>query len=461
MIPKYGLFLTVLFVCLSALLVGVLFQPALTSYYFQDDWFLFSISRAQNISEFFSFFLPRGDVIWYRPLGQQLPFYLSFTFFSLNPIPFKIAVFILHIINSCLVYKLLMQFIKKQEFALFGSFLYLTSNSHQIIFYWAATVSFVQAPFFYFSCLLTQIQKRNKLSLILFILGLLSNELLITLPLILTIYSRIFKNSKNKIKPFYYWLIGGIYIVLRLIFRPAISTYGFIAGIKQPLITLRNFILWSFNWPEAIQDWFISFLRLNPLFINTFKPYVIVFSLVTLLFLLLFIILPLSYLLFIKKQRIPRGANFGFLFFLVSLSPVLVFPNHAFSYYIPIPLFGLILFSQSLSSAFTKNIQVSEKIILFFLVSFSILWLTSSFFNIKLNQRIHWAYKRAKRSEILVKQILIRYPSLSSDDTVDIISKNAEEDKLVLSDQNAVRVIFGDNKIKTNFISGKSLQNSW
>ncbi|OGG00993.1 hypothetical protein A2153_05995 [Candidatus Gottesmanbacteria bacterium RBG_16_38_7b] len=85
-------------------MVYLLFLPALTSYYFQDDWFAFSIVTGKKWSDLISFFLPPQDVIWYRPLGVQIPFFLAYTFYRFNPFPFKIMTFVFHLTNGLLVY---------------------------------------------------------------------------------------------------------------------------------------------------------------------------------------------------------------------------------------------------------------------------------------------------------------------------------------------------------------------
>lgn len=449
MISKSSFILTALFIFTSALLVGVLFQPALTSYYFQDDWFAFSISKSNNIWDFISFFQPRNDVIWFRPLGVQLPFYLASAFFGLNPVPFKIAVIILHFLNSFLIYKVLLYFLKKPYLSAFGAFLYLTSSSHQLLFYWAAVFSFVLAAFFYFGAFLAVLKGKAKIGLILYVLGLLTNELLITLPLVLAMVSCFFKKSVKIRNFFYFILISLFYIGFRFLFKPTASGYFFINSINQPLVTLRNFFLWSLNWPEAIQDWFLGFLHLDPLFIRTFTPFATVFSAVTLVFLILFLVLPLISVFSAKKWKFLKVAVFGLLFFLVVLTPVLIFRSHAFSYYLVVPFFGFLLCFLSLFSVFVEYNRLNRKILLVIIIVFSLLWISSSYLNIRLNKRIHWAYKRSKRSNELIHQILKSYSKIPEDFSVKLSSNNIYEDKLILSDQNAVRVIFGNSNLKT------------
>src|SRR3989338_8375750 len=223
--------------CLTAavLLVYVLFRPAFSSYFFQDDWFVFSLVLNKKVRDLFSFFTPVKNVIWYSPLGVQLPFYLVHSVFGLNPIPFKIAVFIFHLLNTYLIYKLLSQFLKNNHLVLFGSFFYLTSSAHQLLFYWAATISFILTPFFYFTSLLLAIYDRRKLSLVIFTLGLLTNEIMITFPLILIFYRWLFKKNFRYKEYVPYWLFSGLYFVFRLTFSSSITSYPLITDLKKPI----------------------------------------------------------------------------------------------------------------------------------------------------------------------------------------------------------------------------------
>ena len=127
-----------------------LFYKSFTTYYFQDDWFSLRISNISSFAEFLSFFKPRSDIIYYRPLGMQVPFFISQTLFGLNPLFFRLITLMLHIFNSWLVYKILNYILKNKKLAIVGFLFYATASSNLTIFYWAATFAFVLAPALYF-----------------------------------------------------------------------------------------------------------------------------------------------------------------------------------------------------------------------------------------------------------------------------------------------------------------------
>src|SRR3989344_6564769 len=89
-----------LLLSLSFLVAVLLYLPAINGYFFQDDWFTLKISNAENINSFLGFFVPRSDVIYYRPLGMQIPFFLLSSLFGINPIPFKIFIVLIHLLHA-------------------------------------------------------------------------------------------------------------------------------------------------------------------------------------------------------------------------------------------------------------------------------------------------------------------------------------------------------------------------
>jgi len=428
-----------------------LFKSALFGYFFQDDWFSFSISHVSSIIDFFKFFVPRSDVIYYRPLGMQIPFYFVDQLFGLNPLPFKLATFVIHLVNGMLVYLFIKQFLKQHWTAIIAAFVYLTSANHQIIFYWAATFAFIMAPTFYLGSFILFLQRKINLSLLVFAVGLLANELLITLPSVITTWL-LLRRKKEQIKKLVgFWLVTGLYIVFRLTVAhfPTNGGYSLIYDLKQPFITLRNFLLWSLNWPETIQDQFLKFFVLNKLFIQNFSPYIAVFVTVSLLYLVFFIAIPLV-AIYTHKIKKPDLAIpfFGLIWFVITLVPVLVFANHAFSYYVPIPLIGLLMAGFYLVKELMTSLNMSKFVQIISLLIFSGIWYYSSFINIDLNTKIHWAPQRAAKSSYLVNLLRTKYPILPPDAVVVVISHD-EEYKWALGEQNAVHVLYNAPTIST------------
>lgn len=440
------LFIILLVICSTYLL----FLPAFKAYFFQDDWFSFSISQASNIKEFLRFFNPVQNVIYYRPLGMQLPFFLVRHFFGLNPFPFRIATFLIHLINGFLVYQLLYFFLKEKKLSLTGSFFYLTSASHMIIFFWAATFSFVLASLFYFWTFLLYLKGKQLTAILVFLTGLLSNELLITIPFILTAWELIQK--RKTIRNMYsFFVIAFGYVLLRLTVAKFSTSEGYslLISAHQFLLNLRDYFLWSFNWADEIHNQFISFFQLNPIFIENFKSYFLILSISSIIFLFFFVVAPIYFLLKDnrKDKNIIYKFYFGILWFFITLSPVLFFSKHYFSYYIPIPLFGLLLSSMTLFS-YAKNF-INKGLSLGILLITMFLWYWSSQNTIRLNLLIHWAPQRAARSKELVTKILKTFPTLPDNTTIFVKGNSHDTDinKWALGDQNGLQVLYNNTSI--------------
>src|SRR3990167_2044322 len=96
---------TVLIIFIAAIFVSLfIYKDAFSSYFFQDDWFSFRISNARTVADLISFFAPRNDVIYYRPLCMQLPFFLMQRMFGLSPLPYRFLSFFTIISASVVVY---------------------------------------------------------------------------------------------------------------------------------------------------------------------------------------------------------------------------------------------------------------------------------------------------------------------------------------------------------------------
>lgn len=434
------------------LLVILLFFPSFTSYFFQDDWFSFSISQVHSLRDFFDLFAPRNDVIYYRPLGMQVPFFLVQSLFGLNPLPFRVATLLVHFVNGLLVYKILHAFLQKKYLALFGSLLYLTSATHMIVFFWAATFAFVLGPFFYFSSFYAYIVKRKRLSFMLFIFGLFTNELLISLPIIIGAYELLNEKRLHINKYLLFFLGSFLYGLFRLTIA-SFSTaggYALIMNVKQIIFNLRNYTLWATNWPDTTPDHLISFLTFNPLFVSSFTKEVLILTLVTVLFWFTIII---SYAILARKNKknILAVPFFGLIWFLISLGPVLYFSHHYYTYYVPIPLIGLLIAGLYIINK--ANLFTEKKLRSYMLLGiFFFVWYMSSYKTIRLNQFIHWAPQRAVQSKILVTQTLQKYPTLPDNATVFITDgKKTDELKWALGEENAMKVIYSNPTIKTYF----------
>lgn len=453
---RKSIFLLV-FLFLTIFLSGFLYKESFNSYFFQDDWFTLKISQAKNLSDFLTFFVPRTDVIYYRPLGMQVPFFLLRSMFGLDPLAFHLLTYFTHTVNIVLVFLLVKFLLKKDSLSLLVSFLYGTSLVHYTPFFWSATYAFVLGPTFFFLSFiffLLSLQKGIKgywLSLAFYFLGLLTNEIVIVLPLILIFYLFISQKIKQFKTVMPYFLIGVLYLLLRFTyFQPTTSNsdYQLEAGLYL-LNNLKAYFLWSFNWPEEIKAQFTSFFVINQKFISEFLldfwVLVISFS----VNFLLFFILPIALFIYKRNYRLLKISSFGIFWFFVGLLPVIFFPRHSFSYYLPISLVGLLftcltLFDYLLKSVKKISLVFAQLFILLVLVG----WTTVAFVSVEFNSKIHWAPRRARVAKELVTKAQKFYPRDNPDYPFIYIQPSSEK-KLALNDQEGLKIIYGDENIKT------------
>lgn len=438
-----------LIILITSLLASIwLYRDSFLSYFFQDDWFSFRISNAGNLTEFLGFFVPRTDVIYFRPLGMQLPFFLINKLFGINPLTFRIVTMITHAINVILVCILSRCITKNTFISLFVAFLYSTSLVHYIPMYWSATYSFVLGPTFFFLTFITYLKRNYLISYICFTIGILVNEIVIVTPLILWLYNFFSKEKERSRYLFLLSFTAFIFLLLRILLFPVptFGDYDLLAG-KHILTNLQAYLLWSFNWPEEMKAQFINFYTVNPEFIRDFPRYYLVFIISLMINIVLLYIIPLFSRKFVFYKRNLSIFAFTFLWFFIGLMPVLLFPKHSFAYYLPISLTGLLILSSQLlyyllSSIRNKFQLAAYPIILIILFS----WYYASAVGVDFNTLIHWAPRRAKIAEKLIAEVKARQDN--NEENV-LYLRNLPEFKLALNNQDAMIVITGRRDFKT------------
>jgi hypothetical protein len=448
-----------IFILLSGIILCILlYRNSLGSYFFQDDWFSLKIAEARNIEEFLRFFIPRTDVIYYRPLGMQVPFYILKNIFGIESFPFRLLNIITHIINTYLVYYLVKLLTKKSNSAVLTGFLYSTSAVFYIPFFWSATYAFMLGPTFFFLSFIFFLRALNSksykiilFSILFFIVGLFTCEMITILPILIVLYLILIGKFKERIiSTVPHFLFLGLFFFSRFIFFKPPTTGAYKIGLDLSLLNnIKGYFLWSLNWPEEMKAQFISFFKVNPVFITGFSFYFYIFIFTFLINILLFILIPILFIC-IKRNKFPLDfIILGSGWFIIGLLPVLFFSQHSFSYYLSIPLVGLLLLFVTLFFSFTEIIDTKFKYfsnIMIFIVSVN--WLACTYFTLDFNSKVHWAPKRAKISRDLIVE------SRRSMINNEIFIPDSSENKLSLNNQDAINVVYGES-IKTIYTYGK------
>lgn len=379
---------------LIILLAFILFAPSLTTFFTHDDFFVMVISKAENIKDFVNFFVisPMGWGL-YRPISTQVFYYLSNLLLNMNPISMHAVLYLLFGIIIILVYKIAHYLTENSKVSLIATFLYATSASHFGQLYFISTQEMWVGIFYFLSVWLycKYLSGKSKinylLSIISFVFALLSKEVALTLPFVLLLISIykdkiVFRRLIVELIPF------GIIVTGYLFFR--VFHFGFTSGdsyVWDYSLRVFNTIVWYFLWainiPEMLVDFIGPGFNINPNLLLYWKKEI------------LFIIIPT--IAFIFTTLTPKGLNnlirknwklslLGIFWFVGTLITVVFLPLHKFSFYLTIPLFGLVVV---LSNAYkdTGKIRVFLGLLL---------WLLASYFSLQLTSSTHWITRGAK-----------------------------------------------------------------
>src|SRR3990172_4012767 len=351
-----------------------LFLPSLSTFYTNDDFFLLKISQANSVKEFLNFFnLTRGPdgLGMYRPLTTQVFYFLARKIFNLNPLGLHVISFFIFFAVIFLVYKFCLLLLNDHKspftnhISLLAAFLYATSATHFGHLYFLGAFQELGLALFFLLSVLSFIKFLHKsstnyllLSLLFFVLSLLSKETAVVLPLCLFLIYIFFKLTKKSAPLPINRLIASTapyFLILIFYFYFRFAYYGFATGdsyvwdfsVKRAVNTLGWYGLWSFNLPEMLVDFVGPGFHFNP---NLFKYWSSqIIPILTLFLLELFLLSAAVYKFFSSSIRKLEIRNlklviFGTSWFLITLLPVLFLPLHKFTFYLTLPLMGVVVF---------------------------------------------------------------------------------------------------------------------
>jgi len=450
----------------------IIYLPSLTTFYTNDDFFHLRISNVSSTKEFINFFnLSKAPEGWglYRPLTTQVFYFLAWKVFSLNPLGLHIISFLVFFGVIYLIYLLTRNLFVNSEskfvnkVALSASLLYATSATHFGHLYFLGAFQELGVALFFFLSVIIFIKflQKGKLimyaaSLIAFLLSLLCKETAVVLPLIfIPIYwfLRFQKHVSFSLNKFLISLVPYFFFLL-LYFYFRVTHYGFAQGesyvwdfsISRAMNTLGWYGLWSFNLPETLVDFVGPGFLLNP---NLFKYWsgqiIPIFLLFGVFFLeILFLILKNVKKLFLNHKSLIL-ILFCTAWFITTLMPVLFLPLHKFTFYLTIPIFGVVVFISYLFINYESKIMNR---------GFIFVWIILSFLTLNLTRQTNWITRGAQTARNVHNYLRQNANSLEGIKTIAFY--DTEEDsnlpwspseilKATLSDQNYFRVFWNDN----------------
>src|SRR3989344_267720 len=186
---------TVLYFLFIFFVLFLLYYPSLNYYFFQDDWFVLNEVNNAQIGDLINFFRFRTDIIYWRPIGMFLFFFISKSLFGLNPLGFHLLSMFFHLVNAFLIGNIAYILFKNKTASFISAFLFSTAAFHFMALSWLSLSWNIVGTTFFLFALITYLKfkgQKNKLMLILtlffFCISLASSEFALILPIFIILF---------------------------------------------------------------------------------------------------------------------------------------------------------------------------------------------------------------------------------------------------------------------------------
>ena len=266
---------------ITAIIIFIYF-PSINFPFFAEDYnYLYHVKNNFNLYDtFIAQFL--GTKItgnfFYRPITRDGLFSITYNLFHLNPIGYRLVIFLLFILNNFFVYEITHSLTKRQDAAVFATLMYASRIAHFNSINWISAgfqaygmVFFVLASILLY---LLFIQFEKKLfyfgSLFLFFMALLSKETSFVLPLIIILIE--LTQGKNKLKQIAFriipFLIFDLFFIVRFLKLKHLQPSGVYENLLSAKLIFQNlisFVINSFNNSLEIATAGLLLLVITPL----------------------------------------------------------------------------------------------------------------------------------------------------------------------------------------------------
>jgi len=405
---------------LSAVILVVFFIPAYQNFFTNDDFLHLLISRPQNIISLFRIY-PH-----FRPITTQLYYSVS-----QSPQILHLISLIILIIISFQVKQLVVKIGLSQKISDTAWIMYLLSSTHYAHLNYSGAFHELGYTFFIMAACLT-LWSKFWLSPLYFLMALLSKESAVIYPFILIlllISGNLIPLNIPKFKfVISHFAILAIYLLFRFYF------FGFASGdtydwqfSSKIFNTAFWYGLWALNIPEMWVDFVGPKFHINPNLFKFWFPETIAIS-------GLFII---QSLYIVRQFPKFKFLVFGIAWFVISLGPLLLLPWHKFSFYLTLPLVGVVIILS----------QIKSKM---FLITLILLSITT--YNLAL--RTNWISRGAETAKRF-HQFTRNQKNLLTNKTI-IFYDTDEDGELPWSPTKVLKDTLSDNNYFRNFFPSVS-----
>lgn len=359
----------VLFLVLTVLIV---FSPALSVYFVQDDFGHLLGSNVQKPLDSIQWLAPHAHDGFYRPLGVYVPIGILQLVFGLTPSWYHSAALALHSVNAILLTFLLRTLSVKPSVSLIIAILYAAHPAHVYALSWIAEFSLILFIFWVLIILITVVKQSQRTLLstsLLTTVALLTSEFAVVLPVLVFLFIRMTKIHLPHRNFLAVWLPVLIYFPIRFIaLRPEVTAPY--QPDLSPLVSGVS-IAWYAQRTLGLPDYAGLVNALTNVQIFPFT-------------LPLFTSLALMLISIRLRLRIMGITG---VWWLVSLAPVLFLPNHRLSSYLALSLVGVCI---------ALGLQVKNAR---FLTASILLFVTSAAISTRINWEKNWMVRRAKLAQ--------------------------------------------------------------
>lgn len=225
------------------------FYPSLGIYFLSEN--IAHIEKSRFLLTNFQF------GYYYRPIWA-LTLLIDKCVWGANYSGYHFSNLLFHVLTAILVYLLAFQFVRSRFFALVGSFLFLLHPIHALSIFWISGRTDTICAIFYLSALVLFIsfQRSNKfkyqvLSILAFILSLLSKEMAVSLPLIIFAYIFLFNDGALRAKFIQatkksapYFIIMALIFLIKFLFVQEMAFENVVHRNRNILQIIKNFAVY-------------------------------------------------------------------------------------------------------------------------------------------------------------------------------------------------------------------------
>lgn len=411
---------------ITALISFIVYRSIFSAYFFMDDWYFLQISQANNLIEFIKLFSPIR-YIPYRPLSQQLFFFSFQKLFGLNPIPYHLFIFIVHLINSFLVYKISHKILKPNTAAKYISLIYAVSAIHFVGLFSITGSYFTFGLCWFLLCFYYLIQYQQSLlnkyylsALGCYFIGIFSAEINYSLPFIAWIMLPALRKAK-KIIPFVFLII--INLLINKFWAGSPPTESFKFSITKLPGTLRWYLLRFLALPEGIKNGFPE------------EKLIIYGGSLMIVVLLGINIFILRHRLWKKRIEIMQYLLLAF----ISGLPFYFLADHLNPVYAAISFFFFLIILNLIIQG--RKFQL-----------ITLIYIVTSVFAVNLLNHTHWTTKRSALGKLKGAEILSQCERFRQLGYVEITANtpgDIDELKITLQNNRAAQLLCHDDKLQT------------